>query len=69
MFTNLTAQLENDPRYILKKVLKEAEDMGYEFNVGPECKSFILTITETQQQSAEKATQRFGTNRLRRKCP
>ena len=24
-------QLENDPRYILKKVLKEAEDMGYEF--------------------------------------
>ena len=35
-------QLENDPRYILKKVLKEAEDMGYEFNVGPECEFFLF---------------------------
>lgn len=28
---------EGDPRYILKRVLKEAADMGYTFNVGPEC--------------------------------
>ena len=35
-------QLENDPRYILKKVLKEAENMGYEFNVGPECEFFLF---------------------------
>lgn len=35
-------QLESDPRYILKKVLKEAEDMGYSFNVGPECEFFLF---------------------------
>ncbi|WP_099468794.1 type I glutamate--ammonia ligase [Konateibacter massiliensis] len=32
---------EGDPRYILKKVLKEAEEMGYTFNVGPECEFFL----------------------------
>lgn len=35
-------QLENDPRYILKKVLKQAEEMGYTFNVGPECEFFLF---------------------------
>lgn len=35
-------QLENDPRFILKKVIKEAEDMGYVFNVGPECEFFLF---------------------------
>ena len=33
---------EGDPRYMLKKVLKEAKDMGYEFNVGPECEFFLF---------------------------
>ncbi len=33
---------EGDPRYILKKVLREAEDMGYEFDVGPECEFFLF---------------------------
>ncbi len=33
---------EGDPRYCLKKVLEEAEDMGYTFNVGPECEFFIF---------------------------
>ena len=27
---------EGDPRYVLKKVIKEAADMGYQFDVGPE---------------------------------
>ncbi|MCI8956226.1 MAG: type I glutamate--ammonia ligase [Eubacterium sp.] len=35
-------QLENDPRCILKKVIKEASDMGYVFNVGPECEFFLF---------------------------
>lgn len=35
-------QLENDPRCILKKVIKEASDMGYIFNVGPECEFFLF---------------------------
>lgn len=33
---------EGDPRYILKKVLEEAADMGYSFNVGPECEFFLF---------------------------
>lgn len=28
---------EGDPRYILKRAIKKAADMGYSFNVGPEC--------------------------------
>lgn len=35
-------QLENDPRFILKKVVNEAEEMGYKFNVGPECEFFLF---------------------------
>lgn len=31
-----------DPRYILKKVLAEAAEMGYEFQVGPECEFFLF---------------------------
>ncbi len=33
---------DGDPRSILKKVLKEAEDMGYWFNTGPECEFFLF---------------------------
>lgn len=33
---------EGDSRYILKKVLKEAADMGYSFDVGPECEFFLF---------------------------
>ena len=35
-------QLENDPRYILKNTIQEAADMGYRFNVGPECEFFLF---------------------------
>ena len=33
---------EGDPRYILKRVLDEAWDMGYQFNVGAECEFFLF---------------------------
>lgn len=33
---------EGDPRWILKKVINEAEDMGYVFEVGPECEFFLF---------------------------
>lgn len=33
---------EGDPRYILKKVLQQAADMGYQFDVGPECEFFLF---------------------------
>ena len=31
-----------DPRGVLHRVLKEAADMGYTFNVGPECEFFLF---------------------------
>lgn len=33
---------EGDPRYVLKRVLAEAREMGYEVNVGPECEFFLF---------------------------
>ena len=33
---------EGDPRYILKKVIRQAWDMGYTFEVGPECEFFLF---------------------------
>ncbi len=35
-----------DPRYVLKKTLKKAADMGYSFNVGPECEFFLFETDE-----------------------
>ena len=33
---------EGDPRWILKKTIKEANDLGYRFDVGPECEFFLF---------------------------
>jgi glutamine synthetase len=39
---------EGDPRFVLKKALKRATDMGYDtFNVGPECE-FFLFLTDSE---------------------
>ena len=38
---------EGCPRYILKKMLAEAENMGYTMNVGPECE-FFLFLTDAE---------------------
>lgn len=38
--------LESDPRLVLKRVLKEAEDLGYTFNVGPECEFFLFNTDD-----------------------
>jgi glutamine synthetase len=39
---------EGDPRYVLKRALKKASDMGYDtFNVGPECE-FFLFLTDSE---------------------
>ena len=36
------SMFESDPRYVLKKVIAEAKEMGYEFNVGPELEFFLF---------------------------
>lgn len=33
---------EGDPRFVLKKTLAEAKELGYEFFVGPECEFFLF---------------------------
>lgn len=35
-----------DPRYILRKVIAEAADMGLSFNVGPECEFFLFNFDD-----------------------
>ena len=37
---------EGDPRYILRRTLQEAAEMGYTFNVGPECEFFLFNTDE-----------------------
>lgn len=47
-----------DPRVVLKKAVREAADMGYTFEVGPECEFFLfdtdgngMPTTETHEQA------------------
>lgn len=47
-----------DSRYILKKVMKEAEEMGYTFNVGPECEFFLFDMDENGEPTT--STQEKG---------
>lgn len=37
---------EGDPRYILKRTISEAAELGYQFNVGPECEFFLFHTDE-----------------------
>ena len=37
---------EGSPRYILKKVLEEAKELGYDFQVGTECEFFLFQTAE-----------------------
>ncbi|MDO4976168.1 MAG: type I glutamate--ammonia ligase [Eubacteriales bacterium] len=37
---------EGDSRYLLKKVLKRANELGYHFHVGPECEFFLFHTDE-----------------------
>lgn len=40
------APFEGDPRYILKKVVKKAAELGYIFNVGTECEFFLFNTDD-----------------------
>lgn len=37
---------EGDPRYVLKRAIRRAEEMGYTFGVGPECEFFLFNTDE-----------------------
>lgn len=42
------APFEGDPRYILKKALKKASDIGFEYDVGPELEFFLFKNNTTE---------------------
>lgn len=46
VYTPQGEPFEGDPRSILKRTMKEAEDMGYSFNVGNECEFFLFHTDE-----------------------
>ncbi len=63
-----------DPRYVLKQAVKEAEAMGYTFDVGPECEFFLFhtdentlptTITHEQAGYFDLGPMDFGENARR----
>ncbi len=37
---------EGDPRYVLKRAVEQAKQMGYTFEVGPECEFFLFNTDE-----------------------
>lgn len=45
--------LEYNPRLVLEKVIKEAEEMGYTFKVGPEIEFFLFNTDEKGNPTAE----------------
>lgn len=40
---------EGDPRYILRKTIEQAKQMGYTFDVGPECEFFLFHTDDNGQ--------------------
>lgn len=46
IYTPEQVPFEGDPRYVLRHALQEAADLGYTFNVGPECEFFLFLTDE-----------------------
>ncbi len=42
-----------DPRYVLKRTLQRAKDMGLTFNVGPECEFFLFNLDKDGAPTTE----------------
>lgn len=42
-----------DPRNVLKRAIQKAADMGYSFNVGPECEFFLFHVDEKGKPTTE----------------
>ncbi|EHQ87961.1 type I glutamate--ammonia ligase [Desulfosporosinus youngiae] len=71
------SQFEGDPRYILKRTLKKTKDLGYTFQVGPECEFFMFynddegqptTITHDSASYCDLAPIDQGENTRREMC-
>lgn len=44
---------EGDPRYILKRAVAKAAEMGYTFDVGPECEFFLFNTDENANPTTD----------------
>ncbi|MCR2049908.1 type I glutamate--ammonia ligase [Acetatifactor muris] len=44
---------EGDPRLVLRRALREAQDMGYTFEVGPECEFFLFDTDENAMPTTQ----------------
>lgn len=44
---------EGDPRFILKRAIKDASEMGYTFEVGPECEFFLFNTDENAMPTTD----------------
>ncbi len=49
VYTTDNKPFEGDPRHILRKVIQEAGEMGYTFDVGPELEFFLFNMEENGQ--------------------
>ena len=49
IYTTDKKPFEGDPRYILQKAVADAAEMGYRFDVGPECEFFLFDQDEDGQ--------------------
>ena len=58
IYTTEKKPFEGDPRYVLKRAVADAHEMGYQFDVGPECEFFLFEQDEEGQpttNSSERA--------------
>lgn len=49
VYTSERKPFEGDPRYILKKAILEAKELGYTYDVGPELEFFLFQMEESGQ--------------------
>ena len=53
VYTSERKPFEGDPRYILKKAVEDATQMGYRFDVGPECEFFLFASDESGRPTTD----------------
>ena len=59
VYTAEKKPFEGDPRYVLKRAVADAAQMGYSFDVGPECEFFLFNQDEDGQPTTV-TTERAG---------
>ncbi len=59
IYTQDKVPFEGDPRYVLRKAIEDAANMGYRFDVGPECEFFLFNQDEDGQPTTI-STERAG---------